>query len=65
MLKISEKLKKADIFCFDVDSTVLNNEGIDLLSKYLKLDNRVSEITNVAMARVSSIFGVSQGGRRL
>ena len=49
MSKISEKIKNADIFCFDVDSTVLNNEGIDQLSKYLNLDERVSEITNITM----------------
>ena len=49
MSKISEKIKNADIFCFDVDSTVLNNEGIDQLSKYLNIDNKVSEITNMTM----------------
>lgn len=46
MLKkvISEKLKNTNIICFDVDSTVLANEGIDELAKYLKKDEKVSKI---------------------
>ena len=47
---ISRKLKDANIICFDVDSTVLANEGIDELAKHLKKDEKVSKLTNQAMA---------------
>ena len=47
--KIGKQLKNAKVICFDVDSTVLSNEGIDELAKYLKVYKEVSEITNNAM----------------
>jgi phosphoserine phosphatase len=47
--RISQKIKNAKIFCFDVDSTVLANEGIDELAKYLNKYEDVAKITNHAM----------------
>ena len=47
--KIYKKLKNSNIICFDVDSTILANEGIDELAKYLNRDNQISNITNKAM----------------
>lgn len=47
--RIFQKIKDAKIFCFDVDSTVLANEGIDELSKYLNKHEGVANITNQAM----------------
>lgn len=46
---IYKKLKNSNIICFDVDSTILANEGIDELAKYLNRDNQISNITNKAM----------------
>lgn len=42
-------LYKADAVCFDVDSTVINEEGIDVLADFLGKGEAVSKLTAAAM----------------
>lgn len=42
-------LRRADAVCFDVDSTVIQSEGIDDLAKYLNKYEVVAELTAKAM----------------
>jgi phosphoserine phosphatase len=42
-------LANADCVCFDVDSTVVSEEGIDVLADYLGHGARVAELTKAAM----------------
>lgn len=44
-----ESLLKADAVCFDVDSTVINEEGIDVLADFLGQGDKVAELTLQAM----------------
>ena len=38
-------LKRAGAVCFDVDSTVITHEGIDLLADFKGVGKEVSELT--------------------
>ena len=40
----------ADCVCFDVDSTVITEEGLDILAKSLGLEDEVKELTTSAMS---------------
>ena len=42
-------LANADAVCFDVDSTVIAEEGIDVLADYLGMGEKVAELTAQAM----------------
>jgi len=42
-------LYNADAVCFDVDSTVIDEEGIDILAEYLGKGEEVAELTKQAM----------------
>jgi phosphoserine phosphatase len=42
-------LRKADAVCFDVDSTVIQEEGIDELAKFCNKGSEVSSLTAKAM----------------
>lgn len=42
-------LYEADTVCFDVDSTVINEEGIDVLADYLGQGPAVAKLTSAAM----------------
>ena len=42
-------LKRADAVCFDVDSTVIAEEGIDVLAEYKGQGEKVAELTRQAM----------------
>ena len=44
-----EALVQADCVCFDVDSTVIQEEGIDVLADYLGKGKQVAELTKRAM----------------
>lgn len=44
-----QSLYRADAVCFDVDSTVIAEEGIDVLADYLGLGEAVAKITSEAM----------------
>ncbi|XP_055620299.1 phosphoserine phosphatase isoform X2 [Toxorhynchites rutilus septentrionalis] len=44
-----ELLKKADIVCFDVDSTVITEEGIDELAQFCGKGSEVAALTKEAM----------------
>ena len=44
-----EHLAKADCVCFDVDSTVVDEEGIDVLADHLGLGEAVAALTKQAM----------------
>lgn len=44
-----ESLAKADAVCFDVDSTVIQEEGIDVLARSLGKYDVISELTTQAM----------------
>lgn len=44
-----EAIKKADAICFDVDSTVITEEGIDVLATSLGVGDAVSKLTASAM----------------
>jgi phosphoserine phosphatase len=44
-----ESLANADAVCFDVDSTVIAEEGIDVLADYLGKGEQVAELTRKAM----------------
>ncbi|KAG1714286.1 Phosphoserine phosphatase [Nymphon striatum] len=52
--RVSEELveiwKNADAVCFDVDSTVCKDEGIDELAKYCEVHELVSQMTRRAMS---------------
>lgn len=43
------KLKQADAVAFDVDSTVIQDEGIDILADYNGVGKKVAELTKNAM----------------
>ncbi|XP_019877426.1 phosphoserine phosphatase [Aethina tumida] len=47
--KIQNVLKNADAVCFDVDSTVIREEGIDELAKFCKKGTEVANLTAKAM----------------
>ncbi|XP_023013779.1 phosphoserine phosphatase [Leptinotarsa decemlineata] len=49
MEEVQGILKRADAVCFDVDSTVIQEEGIDELAKFCNKGKQVSEITARAM----------------
>lgn len=42
--QIQKILKKADAVCFDVDSTVIKEEGIDELAKFCNKGNEVANL---------------------
>lgn len=42
-------LKRVDAVCFDVDSTVIREEGLDELAKFCGKGNEVANLTNQAM----------------
>ncbi|XP_058836733.1 phosphoserine phosphatase isoform X2 [Topomyia yanbarensis] len=44
-----EMLKKAQIVCFDVDSTIITEEGIDELAQFCGKGNEVAALTKEAM----------------
>jgi phosphoserine phosphatase len=44
-----EALHKADCVCFDVDSTVVSEEGIDVLAEFLGYGEQVAALTRKAM----------------
>ena len=44
-----EMLSKADAVCFDVDSTVIQEEGIDVLGEYLGKGAEIEALTRKAM----------------
>jgi phosphoserine phosphatase len=44
-----QALAEADCVCFDVDSTVVNEEGIDVLADYLGKGEQVAALTRQAM----------------
>ncbi|XP_050097328.1 phosphoserine phosphatase [Anopheles aquasalis] len=44
-----EALKKAHIVCFDVDSTIITEEGIDELAQYCGMGSEVAALTKEAM----------------
>jgi phosphoserine phosphatase len=44
-----EAIKKADAICFDVDSTIITEEGIDVLATSLGVGDAVSKLTASAM----------------
>lgn len=46
---IKQIWKEADCVCFDVDSTVCQDEGIDVLADFLGVSSQVKEWTNKAM----------------
>ncbi|CAH1098656.1 unnamed protein product [Psylliodes chrysocephalus] len=46
---IHQIVRSADAFCFDVDSTVIQEEGIDELAKFLNKGDEVSNLTAKAM----------------
>ncbi|KAG5893356.1 hypothetical protein JTB14_000121 [Gonioctena quinquepunctata] len=48
--EVQAVLRNADAVCFDVDSTVIQEEGIDELAKFCNKGKEVSELTAKAMA---------------
>ncbi len=44
-LNPKELLRNSDAVCFDVDSTVINEEGIDVLAAYKGAGSAVAELT--------------------
>ncbi|XP_057672455.1 phosphoserine phosphatase [Diorhabda carinulata] len=46
---IKDIVRNADAFCFDVDSTVIQEEGIDELAKFCNKGDEVSKLTSKAM----------------
>jgi phosphoserine phosphatase len=44
-----ESLVQSDCVCFDVDSTVINEEGIDVLAEFLGKGEEVASLTKQAM----------------
>lgn len=53
-------LRRADCFCFDVDSTLIQVEGIDELAGSVKKHEEVSAITKQAMEGHASFFSTLQ-----
>ena len=47
--EIQRKLKAAQVFCFDVDSTVVTVEGIDELAALAGVADAVKKLTTAAM----------------
>lgn len=47
--QIVEVLRTADAVCFDVDSTICPDEGIDELANYYGVGNKVKQLTKRAM----------------
>ncbi|XP_040192692.1 phosphoserine phosphatase isoform X2 [Rana temporaria] len=47
--QLKELFRKADAVCFDVDSTVIKEEGIDELAKFCGVGDAVAEMTRKAM----------------
>ena len=47
--QVIEILRVADAVCFDVDSTICQDEGIDELAKYYGVGDRVKQLTTRAM----------------
>jgi phosphoserine phosphatase len=43
--EIVKIIRSAQAFCFDVDSTVINEEGIDQLADYKGVGKAVSDMT--------------------
>lgn len=43
-MEIQKILKQADVVCFDVDSTIIKEEGIDELAKFC---NKGDEVANL------------------
>ena len=46
-LLVKEALRKTDAVCFDVDSTVIPEEGIDVLAEYCGVGDQVAQLTKV------------------
>lgn len=46
---LKQLIKSAEIFCFDVDSTLIRSESIDDLAEYLGVGDSVRKITSAAM----------------
>ena len=46
---VKKILQTADIFCFDVDSTLIRSETIDELAEFLQVGSEVKRITSAAM----------------
>ncbi|XP_010794925.1 phosphoserine phosphatase-like, partial [Notothenia coriiceps] len=46
---MKEVFRRADAVCFDVDSTVIKEEGIDELAKFCGVGDAVTEMTRKAM----------------
>ncbi|KAM4648394.1 phosphoserine phosphatase [Amazona ochrocephala] len=49
LLEMKEIFRNADAVCFDVDSTVIREEGIDELAKFCGVGDAVAEMTRRAM----------------
>lgn len=45
----AEIIRKSDVICFDVDSTVIREEGIDELAKFCDKGAEVARLTKEAM----------------
>lgn len=43
------RLLACDVFCFDVDSTISTEEGIDSLAEFLGVHEEVKQVTSAAM----------------
>ena len=54
--------KHADCVCFDVDSTVIDEEGIDKLAEFAGVGDKVAEFTRQAMGGTTP-FEVSLAAR--
>ena len=48
-LKVYETIHNADAVCFDVDSTIINEEGINTLAKFLGKSSEINKLTELAM----------------
>ncbi|NXH87406.1 SERB phosphatase, partial [Edolisoma coerulescens] len=49
LMELKEIFRSADAVCFDVDSTVIREEGIDELAKFCGVGDAVAEMTRRAM----------------
>lgn len=47
--EIKRKFRNSDAVCFDVDSTVIQDEGIDILAAFKGVGDEVAELTKKAM----------------
>jgi phosphoserine phosphatase len=56
-----ESLAKADAVCFDVDSTVIDEEGIDVLADFLGQGEAVAALTKKAMEGSQKFQDALQG----